>query len=272
MESAPEADDWIEKLQGTDVVGAPGEFKPLILDERGRLYLRRYWEYEKRLADIIKARLKAARPAVNIDLLRQGLARFFPNKGETNWQKVAAFTAVMSNFCVITGGPGTGKTRTVAAILALLLEQAGNGRLRIALAAPSGKAAARLKESVQNAKATLNCSNEIKAFLPTDATTIHRLLGTIADSPYFLHNADHQLITHIVIVDEASMVDLALMSKLFQAVPESARIILLGDKNQLASVEAGYILGDICNTGAAIELAAMMCYNMRKEITIPPAL
>ena len=272
LESAPEADDWIEKLQGTDVVGAPGEFKPLILDERGRLYLRRYWEYEKRLADIIKARLKAARPAVNIDLLRQGLARFFPNKGETNWQKVAAFTAVMSNFCVITGGPGTGKTRTVAAILALLLEQAGNGRLRIALAAPSGKAAARLKESVQNAKATLNCSNEIKAFLPTDATTIHRLLGTIADSPYFLHNADHQLITHIVIVDEASMVDLALMSKLFQAVPESARIILLGDKNQLASVEAGYILGDICNTGAAIQLAAMMCYNMRKEITIPPAL
>ena len=255
LESAPEADDWIEKLQGTDVVGAPGEFKPLILDERGRLYLRRYWEYEKRLADIIKARLKAARPAVNIDLLRQGLARFFPNKGETNWQKVAAFTAVMSNFCVITGGPGTGKTRTVAAILALLLEQAGNERLRIALAAPSGKAAARLKESVQNAKATLNCSNEIKAFLPTDATTIHRLLGTIADSPYFLHNADHQLITHIVIVDEASMVDLALMSKLFQAVPESARIILLGDKNQLASVEAGYILGDICNTGAAIQLS-----------------
>ena len=131
LESAPEADDWIEKLQGTDVVGAPGEFKPLILDERGRLYLRRYWEYEKRLADIIKARLKAARPAVNIDLLRQGLARFFPNKGETNWQKVAAFTAVISNFCVITGGPGTGKTRTVAAILALLLEQAGNGRFAL---------------------------------------------------------------------------------------------------------------------------------------------
>jgi len=139
LESAPEADDWIEKLQGTDVVGAPGEFKPLILDERGRLYLRRYWEYEKRLADIIKARLKAARPAVNIDLLRQGLARFFPNKGETNWQKVAAFTAVMSNFCVITGGPGTGKTRTVAAILALLLEQAGNERLPLPLRRQAAK-------------------------------------------------------------------------------------------------------------------------------------
>ena len=162
---------------------------------------------------------------------------------------------MMSNFCVITGGPGTGKTRTVAAILALLLEQAGNDSLRIALTAPSGKAAARLKESVQNAKATLNCANEIKEALPTDATTIHRLLGFIPDSPYFRHNADHQLITDVVVVDEASMVDLALMSKLFQATPENARIILLGDKDQLTSVEAGYILGDICNTGAAIQLS-----------------
>ena len=162
---------------------------------------------------------------------------------------------MMSNFCVITGGPGTGKTRTVAAILALLLEQAGNQRLRIALTAPSGKAAARLKESVQNAKATLDCANEIKGLLPNDATTIHRLLGFIPDSPYFRHNADHQLITDVVIVDEASMVDLALMSKLFQATPQNARIILLGDKDQLTSVEAGYILGDICNTGAAIQLS-----------------
>ena len=255
LERAPEFDNWIEKLQGSDVVGAPGEFKPLILDGQGRLYLRRYWEYEKRLAGIIKSRLKAARPAVDTKLLRQGLARFFPTEGETNWQKVAAFTAVMSNFSVITGGPGTGKTRTVAAILALLLEQADNERLRIALTAPSGKAAARLKESVQNAKATLDCANDIKALMPTDATTIHRLLGTIPDSPYFLHNADHQLIADVVVVDEASMVDLALMSKLFQAVPEGARIILLGDKDQLTSVEAGYILGDICNTGAAIQLS-----------------
>jgi exodeoxyribonuclease V alpha subunit len=255
VEVAPKADNWTKKLQGTDVVGRPGEFKPLILDEQSRLYLRRYWEYEKRLADIIKSCLKAARPAVNVDLLRQGLERFFPGKGETNWQKVAAFMAVMSKFCVITGGPGTGKTRTVAAILALLLEQAGNRPLRIALTAPSGKAAARLKEAVQNAKGSLNCVSEIKALLPTDATTIHRLLGAIADSPYFRHNADHQLITDVVIVDEASMVDLALMSKLFQATPQTARIILLGDKDQLTSVEAGYILGDICNTGAIIELS-----------------
>src|SRR6202042_2075014 len=113
----------------------------------------------------------------------------------------------------------------------------------------------RLKESVQTAKATLNCPDQIKTLLPTEATTIHRLLGTIPDSPYFRHDADHRLITDVVIVDEASMVDLALMSKLFQATPQNARIILLGDKNQLTSVEAGYILGDICNTGAAIQLS-----------------
>jgi exodeoxyribonuclease V alpha subunit len=255
LEIAPQADYWIEKLRRTDVVGTPGEFKPLILDEQGRLYLRRYWEYQKRLGDILKERVNAARPPVQVKLLRQGLARFFPNDGGINWQKVAAFTAVTSNFCVITGGPGTGKTRTVAAILALLLEQAGRERLRIALTAPSGKAAARLKESVQTAKATLNCPEEIKALLPTDATTIHRLLGTIPDSPYFRHHADHRLITDVVVVDEASMVDLALMSKLFQATPEKARIILLGDKDQLTSVEAGYILGDICNTGATSQLS-----------------
>jgi exodeoxyribonuclease V alpha subunit len=255
LDRAPEAEEWIKKLRGNDVVGAPGEFKPLILDEQGRLYLRRYWAYEKTLADIVKARLNAMRPAVNTKLLRQGLARLFPTDGETNWQKVAAFTAVMNNFCVITGGPGTGKTRTVAAILALLLEQPGSGRLRVALTAPSGKAAARLKESIQDAKATLNCPEEIKASMPSDATTIHRLLGTIPDSPYFRHDADHPLVADVVIVDEASMVDLALMSKLFQAVPENARIILLGDKDQLTSVEAGYILGDICNTGRAIQLS-----------------
>lgn len=255
LERAPDAGDWIDKLQGTDVVGAPGEFKPLILDEKGRLYLRRYWEYEKKLAGIIKSRMIAARPVVNGKQLRHGLERLFPSTRETNWQKVAAFTAVMSNFCVITGGPGTGKTRTVAAILALLLEQGGAESLRITLAAPSGKAAARLKESVQNAKATLNCTDEIKALMPADATTIHRLLGFIRDSPYFRHDANHPLVTDVVVVDEASMVDLALMSKLFQAVPENARIILLGDKDQLTSVEAGYVLGDICNTGTAIQIS-----------------
>jgi exodeoxyribonuclease V alpha subunit len=255
FERAPKASTWVKKLRSTNLVGAPGDFKPLILDECDRLYLCRYWQYEHSLAETIKAGVNGPRPSIDLELLRNGLDRLFPSSRETNWQKVAAFNAVVSNFCVITGGPGTGKTRTVVAILVLLLEQAGGKKLRVALAAPSGKAAARLKESIQLARETLHCADEIKALLPTDATTIHRLLGTIPDSPYFRHNADRPLLVDLVILDEASMVDLATMSKLFAAIPAGARVVLLGDKDQLTSVEAGYVLGDICNTGSTIQLS-----------------
>ena len=255
MEHAPDASGWARKLRATELVGAPGDFKPLILDEQSRLYLRRYWEYERNLAENIKQRISGARPEVDIALLREGLNRLFPPADEPNWQKVAAFNAVMSNFAVVTGGPGTGKTHTVIAILVLLLEQAGGKKLRVALAAPSGKAAARLKESIQLARETVDCGNEIKALLPAEASTIHRLLGTIPNSPYFRRNADRPLVVDLVVIDEASMVDLATMSKLFAAIPMSARVILLGDKDQLTSVEAGYVLGDICNTGTALRLS-----------------
>ena len=252
FKSAPTVSTWVRKLRGTNLVGAPGEFKPLILDEHDRLYLHRYWQYEHSLAGAIKARVNGPHPNIDLVRLREGLERLFPPSGETNWQKVAAFNAVVSNFCVITGGPGTGKTRTVVAILALLLEQAQKP-LRIALAAPSGKAAARLKDSIQLTKETLNCADDIKAWLPKEAMTIHRLLGTIPDSPYFRHHAEWPLLVDAVVVDEASMVDLATMSKLFAAIPATARIVLLGDKDQLASVEAGYVLGDICNAGATVQ-------------------
>jgi exodeoxyribonuclease V alpha subunit len=154
----------------------------------------------------------------------------------------------MKNFCVISGGPGTGKTFTVAKMLALLL-QLSAGTLRIALAAPTGKAAARLQEAIKTARNGLNCPDAIKAAIPTEASTIHRLLQGLPDSPYFRYDAKNPLPADVVVVDEASMVDLALMSKLVQAVPGSARLILLGDKDQLASVEAGAVLGDICDTG-----------------------
>jgi exodeoxyribonuclease V alpha subunit len=254
FERAPKASTWAQKLRATNLVGAPGDFKPLILDGQDRLYLRRYWQYEYSLAEAIKDRVNGTPPNIDLELLRKGLDRLFPSSKETNWQKAAAFNALVSNFCVITGGPGTGKTRTVVAILALLLEQAG-GPLRIALAAPSGKAAARLKDSIQVTKVTLNCADNIKAWLPKEAMTIHRLLGTIPDSPYFRHDAERPLLADTVIVDEASMVDLATMSKLFAAIPKTARIVLLGDKDQLASVEAGYVLGDICNAGATVQHA-----------------
>jgi exodeoxyribonuclease V alpha subunit len=135
-------------------------------------------------------------------------------------------------------------------ILALLLELERNRRLRIAVAAPTGKAAARIQDSIRTVKATLSCDEATRAQLPERATTIHRLLGYLPDSARFRYHADNPLPIDVVAVDEASMVDLALMAKLFQAVPASARVILLGDKDQLASVEAGAVLGDICSAAA----------------------
>ena len=169
--------------------------------------------------------------------------------GAINWQCVAAVAAARRKFCVISGGPGTGKTHTLVLILALLLELERDRKLRIAVAAPTGKAATRIQDSIRSAKATLACDEAIRAQLPERAMTIHRLLGYIPDSAYFRHNAEHPLPYDVVAVDEASMVDLALMAKLFQAIPPSARVILLGDKDQLASVEAGAVLGDICSAG-----------------------
>jgi exodeoxyribonuclease V alpha subunit len=140
-------------------------------------------------------------------------------------------------------------------ILALFIEQAAGPKLRIKLAAPTGKAAARLQESLRSAKAELNCDALVKAQLPEEASTIHRLLGSLPNSATFRHNADNPLAADVVIVDEASMVGLPLMAKLVEAVPKSARLILLGDKDQLASVEAGAVLGDICNAGFKRELS-----------------
>ena len=247
--SCPELDRWLNILRREDVIGKPGEYRPLILDG-SRLYLYRYWNYEKKLVDSLKERAAHDPDGIDRKRLQEGLTRLFPSgfPGATDWQKVAVFASVMKNFCVISGGPGTGKTFTVAKILALLLELSA-GTLRIALAAPTGKAAARLQESIKHSRNDLNCPESIKAAIPTEASTIHRLLKSIPDSPYFRYDAKNPLPTDVVVVDEASMVDLALLSKLVQAISVSARLILLGDKDQLASVEAGAVLGDICDTG-----------------------
>lgn len=239
---------WLKELQAASVVGAPGEFCPLVLDDCHRLYLHRYWEYEQTLAAEIRKRAGVAADAGDEQVLAQKLKAWFPAAaGEVDWQSVAAFVAVRGKFCCISGGPGTGKTHTLVLIMALLLELDATRTLRIALTAPTGKAAARIQESIQNIKAALACSEEIKSRLPENASTIHRLLGAIPDSAYFRHHARNPLPFDVVVVDEASMVDLALMAKLLQAVPPAARVILLGDKDQLASVEAGAVLGDICS-------------------------
>jgi exodeoxyribonuclease V alpha subunit len=247
----PELKDWCMKLRESAVAGNPGEYKPLILDNNFRLYLFRYWDYQEKLAGSIRERIAGDRENINFDLLQEQLARLFPPdlEKDIDWQKVAACSALMKKFCVISGGPGTGKTTTIARILALLLEQSMGKGLRIALAAPTGKAAARLQERIMSTKRELSCPDTVREAIPDEASTIHRLLGNIPDSPYFLYNAKNKLPVDVVVIDEASMVDLALLSKLVQALPLQARLILLGDKDQLASVEAGAALADICDAG-----------------------
>src|SRR5262249_29768509 len=154
---------------------------------------------------------------------------------------------------VISGGPGTGKTSTVVKILALLVEQSQARNIappRMLLLAPTGKAAARLSEAIKRSKHGLRSAPEVLAAIPDQAGTIHRALGVLGGpTQRFRHHAGSPLAAEVVVVDEASMVDLALMSRLFQALPRGARVVLLGDKDQLASVEAGAVLGDICGAG-----------------------
>jgi exodeoxyribonuclease V alpha subunit len=245
----PKLDIWLEKLKTHPTVGRPGEKFPLILDAKNRFYLYRYWDYENRLSKSIKKRICKNIADLDLQRLKHSLDRLFPKTDQAgvNWQKIAAAVASSRHFSVITGGPGTGKTFTVTKVLALLLEQMPEKMLQIYLAAPTGKAAARLKESLEQAKGRMDCDDAVKAAIPSDVFTIHRMLKPIKDTPYFRHDTDNPLMADVVVVDEASMVDLALMAKLFDAVPENARLILIGDKDQLASVEAGSVLGDICD-------------------------
>jgi len=229
---------------------------PLVI-EQDRLYLHRYWNYENRLALQIKAMTQAEHPIEKLDAL---LDRYFDMSDETDDQREAAKMAAKQSFSIITGGPGTGKTFTVVKILALLQELAEQP-LHIALAAPTGKAAMRLQESIGFSKAKLPCSEAVKNRIPEIVTTLHRLLGAIPPSPYFRHNADKPLVYDLVVVDEASMVDLALMSKLLDALKPGARLILLGDKDQLASVESGAVLADL----AMAEALQNNVYTLKKS-------
>ncbi|MDX5372294.1 MAG: exodeoxyribonuclease V subunit alpha [Pseudomonadaceae bacterium] len=241
-------------LESSALVGAPGRFAPLILDGE-RLYLARYQAYEQHLAERLLA-LSAERPAVDEALLSESLARLFAfNQQQPDWQRLAAAQAVRRRLAVISGGPGTGKTTTVVRLLAALLEQPGGDRLAIGLAAPTGKAAARMAEAIRNAKADLPLADHLKALLPEEARTLHRLLGSRGDSPAVRHDAARPLALDVLVVDEASMVDLALMAKLVDALPPQARLILLGDKDQLAAVEAGAVFAELCE-GRGFDAAA----------------
>jgi exodeoxyribonuclease V alpha subunit len=231
---------------------AQGQQHPLVLAGQ-RLYLRRYWGYERRIDRALRQRL-AQTGGIPPDL-PQRLQQLFPPQAElpVDWQKLACALATRSAFSIVTGGPGTGKTTTVVRLLALLQApavQAGKP-LRIRLAAPTGKAAARLTESISAQVASLEVAADVRARIPTEVTTVHRLLGSRPGTRHFRHHAGNLLPLDVLVVDEASMIDLEMMANLLDALPAHARLVLLGDKDQLASVEAGAVLGDLCRDAEA---------------------
>lgn len=268
---APPLPQWIESLHGSGIVGAPGEAQPLVLDAAGRLYLAKYFDFEQAIAAGLRQRLG---PRRDVDLGRLGalLARYFPAAPATDGQTLAAALAVLRRLAVISGGPGTGKTHTVARILALLVELAQGDRLRIRLAAPTGKAAARLAEAIRAGVEGLRqgaATAGAAAGIPTEASTLHRLLG-YGPGGAFRHDAEDPLSLDVLVVDEASMVDVPLMARLLRATPPDARVILLGDRDQLASVEAGSALGDICNHGARTAWSDDLAGRVRSLGLEPP--
>lgn len=292
---------WLDTLKAIPLITDGSSASPLVLQDN-RLYLRRYWLYEKAVCDWLA---NSQNTPINLSGMHETLSRLFtrnypfvrkqltslvvddirphlikwldiekpehidweavatavqadqwqtldqliPESTCLNWQKVAAAVAAMRRFAVISGGPGTGKTTTVTRLLALLVEQSiAQGKVPdIRLVAPTGKAAARLTESIGNARSQLNCCEPVQNSIPTMASTLHRLLGVIPNQPGFKHNRQNRLHLDILVVDEASMVDLPLMARLLEALPDHARLILLGDRDQLSSVEAGSVLGDICS-------------------------
>lgn len=244
----PPADRWTAALRGCPAVGRPGERRPLVLDDGNRLYLYRYWDYENRLAARILERAGSPPDDIDTGCLKAAIGRHFDGRcaSGADWQQVAVAVSLLKRFAVITGGPGTGKTTTVARILAVWEELTEGRPTRVLLAAPTGKAAARLKESLRPRSGRPSQATGSGTASTHEVYTLHRLLRPVTGTPLFHHNAENPLPVDLMIVDEVSMVDLALMAKLVDALPGTARLVLIGDRDQLASVEAGSVLSDIC--------------------------
>ncbi|MEE2672306.1 MAG: exodeoxyribonuclease V subunit alpha [Myxococcota bacterium] len=240
---------WLERLSASPLVATGADSAtttPLVLDGSGRLYLRRLWEHEQRLAQDLMDRARPAEDPADSASVRASIERLLP--APAGERRIAVAIAAARRLCVISGLPGSGKTTTAAQLLAVLVERALNRGLpapRIALAAPTGKAAARLAAAINRARGEMNCAPEARAAIPREATTLHRLLrmslpGRPGRAPVDTLRAD------VVVVDEASMVDLEMATRLVEALPSQAKLILLGDPDQLASVEAGSVFADLC--------------------------
>lgn len=257
-----QASDWHIAPQQAELINNGEGNTPLVL-VRHRLYLRRYWRYERQVETAIKQRLTSSQQFINqlpAIKFKEKLQALFPptsrqtNIKQTDWQKIACALAAHSTFSLVTGGPGTGKTTAVVRLLALLqsvaLAENRHRPLKICLAAPTGKAAARLQEAITNAidalPAFVQNNTLLKINIPNEVTTLHRLLGARSDSRLFRHNARNPLSLDVLVIDEGSMIDLEMMATVLLALPPHARLIILGDKDQLASVEAGSVLGALC--------------------------
>ena len=273
-----DAAGWRSTLLASGIVGtpeAPGAL-PLILDADDRLYLHRYFDYERRLARrLTQARhAGASGPSTDSPELRARLAALFSDNaarlgGAADWQQLAAALALRGRLTVISGGPGTGKTTTIVNLLACLLALAPD--CRIALAAPTGKAAARMTDAIRQRAQHL--PEALRAKMPATSSTVHRLLGVTPAG--FAHDAAHPLPIDALVVDEASMLDLALATHLLEAVPPTARIILLGDKDQLAAVESGAVFAELSVdpglTADCVRELAAMTGTPASAIVPPPA-
>ena len=262
----PDADELIQRIEQSPLVGGDDNDKPLIAYDN-RLYLNRHFHNEKNIAQNLLARATASSEPCS----REQVEQFFDSakKEDVDFQKLAAIVSSLHQLAIISGGPGTGKTWTVSRLLALLLQQ--NAQLKISLAAPTGKAAARMAESIQGSLQQLDLAADLAQQFPAKAVTLHRLLHIDRYTHRPRYQAKNPLQCDVLVLDEASMIDQQMMAMICAALPAHCKLILLGDKDQLASVEAGSVFADLCGGLTQSEFSAEQCALLQQQygLTLP---